>query len=253
MFTKAIVRTPSASMINGITSAGLGTPNFELALKQHQKYIKALEACGLEVIVLPPLEDFPDSCFVEDVALLTKKCAVITRPGAFSRREETKYMQAPIEIFFKNIEFIKLPGSLDAGDVMQVGSRFYIGISKRTNPGGANQLQKILEKHGLRATQIRLKDVLHLKTGVAYLENNNLLACGEFISAPELKDFNIITIPENEAYAANSIWVNDTVLMPSGFPKSKILVQAAGYEVLTVDASEFEKLDGGLSCLSLRF
>ncbi|MBT8142525.1 MAG: N(G),N(G)-dimethylarginine dimethylaminohydrolase [Gammaproteobacteria bacterium] len=253
MFTKAIVRTPARSMIDGITSASLGKPNHSLALEQHAQYIIALESCGLDVIILPALEDFPDSCFVEDVALLSDDCAILTRPGAYSRRDEGKHILATLEEFYPEVEKISSPGTVDAGDIMMVNDHFYIGLSERTNQFGARQMQSILGKHGLTASTVNLKNVLHLKTGVAYLENNNLLACGEFLQKPEFQDFNIIEVPESESYAANSIWINDTVIMPAGFPETRKLIVGAGYEVLELDASEFQKLDGGLSCLSLRF
>lgn len=253
MFTKAIVRTPCMAMVDGITTASMGAPDHDLALKQHQKYIHALESCGLEVTVLPANEEFPDSCFVEDVALLTPHCGILTRPGAFSRRDETKHMQSAVEKFYTSVEKISSPGTVDAGDIMMVGDHYYIGLSQRTNQFGSQQMRSILEKHGMSASFIQLNKVLHLKTGIAYLENNNLLACGEFLSAPELQKFTILEVSEDESYAANSIWVNDKVLMPSGFPKTKKMIQSAGYAVIEVDASEFQKLDGGLSCLSLRF
>jgi len=253
MFSKAIVRTPAQSMINGITTAGLGTPDFNLALQQHAEYIRALESCGLEVICLEPNLKFPDSCFVEDVALLTKYCAIIANPGAPTRRGEIAGMRAVLEGHFEDIAEIKAPGTLEAGDVMMVGDHFFIGLSARTNQEGADQLIAHLQKYGLSGSVVALKGVLHLKTGVAYLEHNNLLACGEFLAHPDFQKFNILPIDESESYAANCIWVNDKVLIPAGFPHARKTITTAGYTVLEVDVSEFRKLDGGLSCLSLRF
>ena len=134
-----------------------------------------------------------------------------------------------------------------------VENHFYIGLSERTNVNGAEQTIKILEKYGMSGSMIKLNDVLHLKTGLAYLENNNLLVCGEFLSKPEFKKFNMIKIPEEESYAANCIWINGKVLIPEGYPKTKQKILNVGYAVIEVDVSEFRKLDGGLSCLSLRF
>ncbi len=253
MFTKAIVRTPAKSMLNGITTADLGKPDYHLALEQHAKYIKALESCGLEVTVLPALEGFPDSCFVEDVALMTTECAILTRPGAQSRRNEITHILEALESNYPTVYTIVPPGTLEAGDIMMVGTDFYIGLSDRTNHSGATQMKGFLDKHGMQAIFIRMSEMLHLKTGIAYLENNNLLAYGEFLTKPEFEKFNIHEVSEDEAYAANSIWVNDKVLIPAGFPKTTQMVKAAGYEVIEIEASEFQKLDGGLSCLSLRF
>lgn len=253
MFKNAIVRTPGKSYINGLTSAGLGLPNYDLALKQHQNYIEALKNCGLKVKILPPDENFPDSTFVEDTALLTPHCAIITNPGAPSRKGEIISMNITIDNYYSDIEKITAPGTIEAGDIMMVGDHYYIGLSKRTNIKGAEQLISILNKHGMTGSVIRLENVLHLKTGVAYLENNNLAACGEFLTKSEFNKFNIIEIPKEESYAANCIWINDKVVVPKGYPISKQKIVDAGYSILEINVSEFSKLDGGLSCLSLRF
>ena len=253
MFTKAIVRTPCKAIVEGITTANLGVPDFENALVQHQDYISALKECGLEVTCLDVDENFPDSTFVEDVALMTSQCAIITNPGAESRRDEIRSIQPVIESFYHNIETIRNPGTVEAGDIMMVGSHFYIGLSERTNQVGADQMIACLEKYGLTGSTVTLSEVLHLKTGLGYLEDNKLLACGEFLTKPEFQQYNILEVNPNEAYAANSVWINGTVLTPKGFPKTKKLILATGYKVREVDVSEFQKIDGGLSCLSLRF
>lgn len=253
MFTKAIVRTPSKSMLDGITSANLGKPVYEKALAQHADYIEALIECGLEVTILAAAEDYPDSCFVEDVALMTPHCAIITNPGAESRKGETQSMIATVEDFYDRVEFIEAPGTVEAGDIMMVGEHYYIGLSDRTNEIGAMQMINYLEKHGMSGSTVTMTEMLHLKTGLSYLENNILLATGEFVTKPEFKKYNMLEIPAEEEYAANSVWVNDTVLVPKGFPKSKDIIEKTGYKIREINVSEFQKLDGGLSCLSLRF
>jgi len=253
MFKRAIVRTPSKSMINGITTAKLGVPDYKRAIEQHQNYIKELEKCGLEVTVLEAMEDFPDSTFVEDVALLTKACAIITNPGANSRKGEINEMVTTVKQFYDHIEYIIAPGTVEAGDIMMVGSHFYIGLSERTNKQGAEQLIQILEKYQMTGSVVSMEKVLHLKTGLSYLENNNLVACGEFLEKEEFQKYHIIKIDEADAYSANCIWVNNQVLVPKGFPQTSSIITKAGYSVIEVDVSEFEKIDGGLSCLSLRF
>jgi len=256
MFTKAIVRRPGKSIIYGITSSPeLGKPDYDLAIKQHDAYIEALKHRGLEVTILEADENYPDSCFVEDVAVLTKDFAVITNPGAPTRKGEVNGITDVIRRFYPDskIEYIREPGTLEGGDVMMVGNHFYVGLSGRTNMEGIKQFGDILRKYGYKLTVVTLKEVLHLKTGVSYLENGNLLVAGEFIYKDEFKDFNRIIVPENESYAANSLWINDKVLVPVGFEKTKNAIEKSGYEVITVDTSEFRKLDGGLSCLSLRF
>jgi dimethylargininase len=253
MFTKAIVRTPCQGMVNGLSSANLGLPDYQNALIQHEDYIEALKECGLQVTVLPADERFPDSTFVEDVALMTPHCAVLTNPGAPTRNQETQSITETIRDFYANVEAIETPGTLEAGDIMMVGDHFYIGLSERTNQAGGEQMIAILKKHGMQGSIVTLTEVLHLKTGLAYLEQNNLLACGEFLNKPEFQQYNILQVDAEEAYSANSVWVNGTVLTPKGFPKTADLIQSAGYKVRQVDVSEFQKLDGGLSCLSLRF
>jgi dimethylargininase len=240
-------------MIYGLTSANLGAPEYSQALHQHHEYIDILKECGLVVTVLKADEDYPDSVFVEDTALLTPQCAIITNPGAPSRKGETLRMSNTLSRFYSNIETIEDPGTLEAGDVMMVGNHFYIGLSERTNENGANQLISFLNKYGMSASTISLEKSLHLKTGFSYLENNNLLATGEFLNKSEFRHFNIIEIDDDESYAANCIWINDKVLIPKGFPKARTKIEELGYTTIAIDVSEYQKLDGGLSCLSLRF
>ncbi len=209
-FKVAILRRPCTNFVNGISNANLGKPNYELAVNQHNIYAEALKKCDVDIEVLDAIGEYPDSCFIEDVAICTK-------------------------------------------DVMMVGNHFFIGISARTNHNGADQLISILKKYGMTGSKVSLKEVLHLKTGLSYIENNNLLISGEFINHPDFKNFNKIIIKPEEAYAANSVWLNGKVLMPKGFDDAKKQVADLGYEVIPLNMSEFRKLDGGLSCLSLRF
>lgn len=256
MFKNAIVRIPGQSLINGITSAPeLGAPNYEKALKQHNEYIQALENCGVTVIKLDPMEEFPDSCFVEDTAVLTPKCAIISNPGATTRQKESFFMVDTIKHFYKKeqIVYIKTPGTMEGGDVMMVGNHFYIGMSARTNAEGCRQFIKILNKFGHTGSVVPLSKLLHLKTGLSYIENNNLLVAGEFVEKDDFKNFNRMIVSEDEAYSANCIWVNGKVLVPAGYEKTAQAIRNLGYDILIVDTSEYCKIDGGLSCLSLRF
>lgn len=255
VFQNVIVKKPCRAIVDGISTAGLGLPDYELALKQHACYVEALKKCGVSVTELPADEAFPDSCFVEDVAVLTRKFAVITNPGAPSRKREVEAIIPVIEKFYPadRIEFIKAPGTLEGGDIMMVGDHFYIGTSARTNKEGGLQLISLLEKYGMSGEMVPLSEILHLKTGLSYLEDNNLLISGEFLKNPVFDKFNKIVVPEEEAYGANCIWVNGTVLLAAGFPTVQKAVEALGYPVIVVDTSEYRKVDGGLSCLSLRF
>jgi len=254
MFTNAIVRTPGRSITEGLSnSKTLGLPNYKQAIIQHQSYIDALTQCGLDVHVLEPCEEYPDSTFVEDVALITPNCTIITRPGAPSRRGEVYEIEFVLKQRFNNIEVIEAPGTIEGGDIMMVGDHYFIGLSERTNLEGARQIIKILKKYDMSGSTISLKKVLHLKTGLSYLEKNNLVVCGEFINDSCFEKYNPIEIPENESYAANCIWVNESVIIPLGYPTTKQRIKNAGYPVIETDVSEFQKLDGGISCLSLRY
>lgn len=252
-FTNAIVRTPCQEMTEGLSSAGLGRPEYDLALEQHHAYVQALEACGIKVMILPPDKYFPDSTFVEDTALLTSELAIITNPGAASRKDEILSMSKALSLFYTTVEQILDPGTLEAGDVMMVGKHFFVGLSERTNHEGARQLGAILEQYGMTMTEVEVGSMLHLKSGVSYLENNMLLAVEQFESLPAFSHLDIIPVPAREAYAANSVWINDIVLVPDGYPVTLQNILSAGYETIVLDMSEFRKLDGGLSCLSLRF
>ena len=184
-FSKALVRKPGQSLPGGLTTSNLGAPDYTLATLQHQAYIRALESCGLEVILMEADEHYPNSTFIEDTALLTPQAAIITRPGAPSRRGETAAVRKVLENHYKRIETIEPPGTLEGGDIMMVGSHFYIGLSERTNQAGARQAIKILKSHGMSASTIHVKDSLHLKTGLAYLENDTLIGFSPYIDAEE--------------------------------------------------------------------
>jgi len=254
MFSNAIVRTPGKSIVEGLTdSKALGTPNYEQSIIQHQLYIDSLKKCGLDVLVLEPCEEYPDSTFLEDVALITPNCAVITRPGVHSRRGEVKEIESVLRNRFINIEAIVAPGAIEGGDIMMVGNHYYIGLSNRTNLEGARQIIKILNEYGMSGSTISLNENLHLKTGLAYLENNNLVVSGEFINNAIFERYNSIEIPKIESYAANCIWINGSVIIPTGYPVTKEKIMNAGYLAIETDVSEFQKLDGGISCLSLRY
>jgi len=240
-------------MVRGLSTAGMGLPDHQLALHQHASYVGALAACGLEVLVLEADEQYPDSTFVEDVALLTKPCAIITNPGAPSRKGETTEIKKVLGDYFGTIETVREPGTVEGGDIMMVGDHFYIGLSDRTNQEGARQVIAHLEKHGLSGSTIAIEKILHLKTGIAFLEDNTMAATSVYLGIEEFQKFKILRIDADESYAANCIWVNGKVIVAQGYSKAARKIAEAGYPIIEVDVSEFRKLDGGLSCLSLRF
>ena len=256
MVSHVIVRRPCKEMVQGITSSPeLGRPDYEKALAQHDAYIAALKSCGVDVVVLEADERYPDSCFVEDPAVVTEKCAIITNPGAPSRNGEKEEIVGALRCFYPEdkIEYLREPGTLEGGDVMRVGDHFYIGQSARTNREGIGQFLAILEKYGYTGSAVPLKEVLHLKTGINYLGDGIMLASGEFVDRPEFAAFRQIIVPKEEAYASNCLNINGKLIAPAGFPVMEKTLRDLGYEVILVDTSEFRKIDGGLSCLSLRF
>ncbi|KXH83821.1 dimethylarginine dimethylaminohydrolase family protein [Sporosarcina sp. HYO08] len=253
MFKNVIVKEPGKSYLNGLTTTDLGKPIYELLLEQHKSYVEALEKCGVEVTYLPPSEEFPDSTFVEDAAVLTPNFAVVTNPGAESRNGEIVEIEEVLKGFYDKFHTIQAPGTLDGGDVLQAEDHFYIGISERTNEEGARQFKEIMESEGYQATIIPLKEFFHLKTGIAYLGNNKMVVAGEFVEHPAFASYDQIVIGKEDEYSANCIRMNDFVIIPAGYPETKRKLEEAGYETIELEMSEVQKHDGGLSCLSLRF
>lgn len=253
MFKKAIVRRPCKNLMKGITRENQGLPDYSLALKQHDSYIDALKKCGLEVTVIEENDTFPDSVFIEDTAVLTKEFAIITNPSPKARKEEIVGVIPTIKHHYKTIEYIAAPGTLEGGDILQIGNTFYIGKTDRSNEDGIRQFKKIIFKHGYNAETIDVNKLLHLKTGVSHIGDDTLLIVNAFKDQPAFKSFKKIIAEEPETYAANSLNINGTILLPRGFPYTREKLEAEGYKIMELDVSEYRKLEGGLSCLSLRF
>jgi dimethylargininase len=256
LFRRAIVRAPAKNFADGLTTASLGKPDFELALAQHEAYCQALKACGVELVGLPPDLRHPDSTFVEDTAVLTDSCAILCRPGAPSRSSEVAGIEDAIRRFNPIVHQIEPPGTLDGGDVCEAGGHFLIGLSHRTNEAGARQLAHFLASEGYTSSTVdirAMKSILHLKSGVAYLDNKVLVVAEEMARMQEFADFDLIPVSVDESYACNCVMVNARVLVPTGFPSVTAELERRGYGTLRLEMSEFRKMDGGLSCLSLRF
>jgi dimethylargininase len=204
------------------------------------------------VTVLDADERYPDSVFIEDTVVVTERCAILANPGAAGRRGEVHEVEQVLSGLYENVERIVSPGTLDGGDVLQVGDHFYIGLTQRTNREGAEQLAAILRGYGFSASFVGLRRFLHLKTGVAYLGGKDLLVAGELVAKDEFDGFDRIVVAPEEEYCANCIRVNGRVLVPAGCEKTREKISGRGYEVIELEISEFRKVDGGLSCLSLR-
>jgi dimethylargininase len=256
MFTKAIVSAPGSNFASGLTSVDLGVPDFERAIEQHEAYCAALESCGLELIRLPVDDDHPDSTFVEDTAILTARGAIITRPGAPSRLAEIDRIVPPLRDHFPQLHTIIGSGTVDGGDICEAGDHFFIGISRRTNEDGATQLARTLNSFGYSSSLIDIRgvgNILHLKSGLTYLGGKHLVVIDELKERPEFSGYDLICPDTAEEYAANCVTVNDKVLIADGFPAMKQQLEDLGYQTIPLEMSEFQKMDGGLSCLSLRF
>jgi dimethylargininase len=256
MFRNAIVRIPGSNFAEGLTTADFGVPRHDKALQQHSRYCEALKQCGLTLITLDADLRHPDSTFVEDTAVLTPHCAVLTRPGAWSRAGEVKAMCPIIRSLFPVTREIEAPGTLDGGDICEAEGHFFLGVSQRTNREGALQLAAHLAGQGYSSTLIdlhALPGILHLKSGIAYIGNNTMVAIEALAANALFRAYEMIQVPLEESYAANCVRVNDRVLVPAGFPQLTAELTRRGFHPLLLEMSEFQKMDGGLSCLSLRF
>lgn len=256
-FTHAIVRPPARNFANGITTVSLGVPNVDLALAQHAAYCDALEQNGCALTRLSADDRYPDSTFVEDTALIVpRQGAIYTRPGAESRAGEVDAIRDAVHPYFPNAPAIVAPGTLDAGDVCEAGTHMFIGISHRTNYAGARQLGDWLSVHGVTSSTIDIRnipDILHLKSGVVAIDAGRLVAIRALAAHPEFVDYEVLQVPDGGEYSANCVRVNDVVLVAAGYPRTHAMLRELRYELVELDMSEFAKMDGGLSCLSLRF
>ncbi len=256
MFKNAIVCNPAPNFAEGLTSGSLGMPDFAKAMQQHQSYCDVLKRCGLALHVLEADCAHPDSTFVEDAAVLTASTAILTRPGAPSREAEVTNIRAVLAHFFSSLAEIKAPGTLDGGDICEADRHFFIGISQRTNKAGAEQLAEILAREGYSWSFVDVRtmsNILHFKSGVAYLGDGDLVVWEEMAPRKEFARYDLIPVTKEESYAANCVRVNDHVLMPAGYPLLQSKLEQRGYSVIPLEMSEFQKMDGGLSCLSLRY
>jgi dimethylargininase len=259
-FTRAIVRPPARSFAGGLSSALEGPPDIDRALVQHAAYVAALRDCGLQVTPLTPDAAYPDGTFVEDTAIVTGRGAILARPGAPSREGEVRSMAECLRNFYADLRGIAAPGTVDGGDICEADGHFLIGVSGRTNEDGAHQLAEHLGRLGYTSSIIDIRAnpaLLHLKSGIAYLGDGVWVADGgiqddlRFQGCVNARD--LILVPPSEAYAANCVRVNDAILVAAGYPQMSAALEERGCRVVHLEMSEFRKMDGGLSCLSLRF
>jgi dimethylargininase len=256
-FSHAIVRPPARNFADGLTTVDLGAPDIDRALAQHAAYCAALVRHGCAVTMLPADDRYPDSTFVEDTALiLPERSAILTRPGALSRAGEVDAIADTVAQYFDDVARMTAPGTLDAGDVCEAHDHVFIGLSHRTNEHGAQQLSSWLARYGITASTIDIRQtpgILHLKSGLVALDPRVLVSIAALADHPATAGFDVIGVPPGEEYAANCVRVNDVVFVAAGYPTLHATLRARGYALEVLDMSEYAKMDGGLSCLSLRF
>ena len=252
-FTHAIVRAPSPNVIDGLRSAYIGTPDLRLMQRDHRHYIELLRATGAEIIELPALEDYPDAVFVEDTALCLPQGAVLMRSGAVSRSGEVAHMAPVLRRIYARVIEMTGPGWIEGGDILTTETEILVGLSERTNADGVNELKRLVAPWGYKVRSIAIpKGVLHLKTDCSLLDSQTILSTPRLAASGCFDKYRVIFTGADEEAAANVIRFNDIVVMAAGFPKTAACLQQAGYNVKQVNNSECAKLDGGMSCLSLR-
>ena len=252
-FNSAIVRTPGTSVVNGLRAAAGPAPVFESVLAEHQAYVSALRAAGVEVTVLDALEQFPDSIFVEDPALVFSQAAILLRPGAPSRRAEVRELSATLAARFPQVLQLR-DGFADGGDILVTPGRVLIGLSARTDAAGAADLRALLRSIGLDSETVEIpRGTLHLKSDCSMIDEETVLATEDLARSGVLDEFKILLAPEQERSATNALRVNDVVFIRAGCPRTHEMLVAHGLNVVSLPVSEIAKIDAGLSCMSLRW
>lgn len=245
----AVVREPGLNFPSCISSHPLRhTINLTKALNQHSYYCEVLESFNLKIVHLPSNE-FPDSCFVEDNAVIQDKRALITRMGVEARRGEEKSIENVLKDYME-IKRAVTPATIEGGDVIHLSDRLVCGLTQRTNTDGVDQMRNWLN---VTVDLIVDPNIIHLKSYVTYLGKGYVIATKTYVNHPILKNFKVLIIDEDEGYAANTLTIENTVLMPTGFPKTQSMLRDNDFDVITLEMSEFQKCEGALTCLSLLF
>ncbi|MBL8546609.1 MAG: hypothetical protein JNL81_09090 [Hyphomonadaceae bacterium] len=252
-FNRAIVRTPSRSVVNGLRAVDVGAPSYEGVLAEHRDYVRALESLGVSVETLAALEAFPDSVFVEDTALVFTGAAILLRPGAATRRGEAAEMAAALDRNFERVLRLEA-GTAEGGDVLTTPRGVFIGASARTSAIGAAALASLLAEIGQRGFVVNTPPgVLHLKSDCSLLDDETILCTARLAAAGPFPGFRLILTPEGEEGAANALRIGDSVLLSKGYRRTAALLEQAGYNVKLLTTDGIARIDAGLSCMSLRW
>ncbi len=253
-FSHALCRTPSRSIIDGLRAVDVGTPSLDLFQQHHTDYVAALRSTGADVTVLDAIEGFPDSVFIEDAALCFQEGAVIMRPGAPTRLGEAAALAPTLRDFYEEIVTIEAPGFIEGGDILTTEREILVGTSARTDDAGVEELRRLVDRWGYKVRVVNTPPgVLHFKTDCSLLDEETILSTKRLSASGCFEDYKVIHTAEDEEACANLIRFNSLIVMPAGFPKTAEKLVGAGYNVKEIGNTEAAKLDGGMSCLSLRF
>lgn len=226
--------------------------DYEAAVRQHRAYRDCLADLGCDVHTLPADPDLPDSVFVEDIAIVLDELAIITHPGAESRRGEIDAIESALAPF-RRIERIEPPATLDGGDLLRIGRTLFVGVTQRSNAAGLNELIRIVSPIGYEVQPVPVSGCLHLKSGCTWLGEDALLINRDWVDAAPFADLHLIEVDPAESGAANGLLVNGTIVHPAEYPRTRRLLEAAGFTVRAVDNTELAKAEGGVTCCSLLF
>lgn len=250
---RAIVRPPSAALQHcALTFLDRQPIDLTRALDQHRAYVAALERSGVEAIVLPAEAELPDAVFVEDTAVVLDECAVITRPGIDSRRQEMAVVERVLRPV-RPVTTIADPGTLEGGDVLRIGRTLFVGQTPRTNAEGTRQLAIAIAPHGYEVVPVTITGCLHLKSAVTYAGRETVVLNPAWIDVDLFGRWQCVPVDVNEPYGANVLLVGDTVHVAALAPLTRRKLESLGFETVVLDTSEFEKAEGALTCLSLLF
>jgi len=249
----AIVREVSSSINDCELSFQARQPiDVAKVIAQHKAYQDCLADLGVRIVSLPAEPELPDAVFVEDPAVVVNEVAIISNLGAPSRRSETRSL-ANVLLRYRPLKFLTEPATLDGGDVLRIDRSVFVGLSRRTNRDGIDQLGDLLGSSDYQVQSVEVKGCLHLKSACSYIGHDTLLVNRSWIDAERLRGFELLDVPEEESAAANALLLNDVVIIPASFPKTCALLEKRGFRVRTIDVSELQKAEAGVTCTSLIF
>jgi dimethylargininase len=249
----AITREVSSS-INGCQLSFHARQPIDVAkaIVQHNAYQDCLAELGVRIVLLPAEPGLPDAVFVEDPAVVLDEVAVVSNMGAPSRRPEARGLAQELARY-RPLKFLVEPATLDGGDVLRVGRSVFVGLSRRTNREGIEQLRELLRPYDYRVQPVEVRGCLHLKSACSYIGKETVLVHRSWIDVEPLHGFELLDVPEEEPAAANALLIDESVILPASFPRTRILLEERGFAVRAIDVSELQKAEAGVTCCSLIF